>query len=211
MPNDRLTTTLIILWVIAIVLGVIALVVVFYPTGSYQPVIVQGPGTTTSFGNLATSTASSSLSGAATTTPVTLPPGTYQSNYTTPYPVTWTEGHENFSVTGATFANGMLTFSFAIQMGSASECVPLNIRLITDELGTQETPNSPAGSSFTFPDTGTCNGTPAETYSQTVSFLVSPSLASPLLFTTGGTSNVFFSVATNTTNGIDITLPGTSG
>lgn len=199
---------LIILSATALALCILTIIIVFYPTGSYQPVIVQGP-TTASFSNLPTSTASSTVN--VSTTPTILPPGSFSSEYPAPYPVAWTEGHENFSVTGATLQGNQLTFSLAIKMSNVSECVPVNLRLVADESGTLMPPSSPTGGTFTFPDTQNCGGTPGATYSQSVTFTVAPSVVAPFLFTSGGASNVFFTVATNTANRLDIVLPGNAG
>lgn len=215
--TGRLKMALIVLSAVALALGILTAFVVFVPTGSYQPVIVQGPGTV-SFSNFPSSTASSaaaapssSINVASTTPTSTIQiPGTFASEYSSPYPVTWTEGGESFSITGASFQGNQMTFSLAIVMGSVSECVPVNLRLVADESGTLEPPNSPAGGTFTFPDTQTCAGTPGATYSQSVTFPIGPSIATPFLVTTGGASNIFFNVATDTSGGVDTTLPSNS-
>ncbi len=210
--TERLKMALIILSAAALALCVLTIIIVFYPTGSYQAVVVQGP-SAASFSNLPSSTAAAatSSSGNASNTVATVPPGTFASDYSAPYPATWTEGRENFAITGAALQGNQLTLSLAIKMGTAAECVPVNLRLVADESGTLAPPNSPASGTFTFPDTQSCNGTPGATYSQSITFTIAPSAAPPYLFTTSGTSNVFFTVATNTANGLDIVLPGNSG
>jgi len=101
-----------------------------------------------------------------------------------------------------------MTFTLAVQTGAASACVPLNLRLIADEAGDLE---PPVPASFAFPGSGNCNGAPSQSYAnQTTTFTVNPANF-PLLFTTGGTSNIFFEVATTSRNGLNIDFPGTSG
>lgn len=202
MKTDWIKTSLIVLSAAALALGILTAFVVFYPTGSYQPVVVQSTGTV-SFSNLPSSTASSTS--ASSTTPMSTPtvPGGFASNYASPYPVTWIEGHETFSITGASSQGNQLTLSLTIQVGNVSECVPINLRLVADEFGTLKAPDSP--------DTQNCNGTPGATYSQSVVFAIDSSTTAPFLFTTGGTSNIFFNVATSTTGGVDIALPSHSG
>jgi hypothetical protein len=114
-------------------------------------------------------------------------------------------------VTGASWNNDQLTIELSIQMGASPACIPLNVRLVADESGDLAAPTSPAGSNFIFPDTQTCNGTPGETYSQSVTFAVNPSVVAPFLVTTGGTANMFFNVATSTDGGVDVALPGDNG
>ncbi|HEX4104036.1 MAG TPA: hypothetical protein VHZ04_00975 [Candidatus Paceibacterota bacterium] len=220
---EGLKKTLIILSSAALALGILAYLVVFFPTGGYTPVVVQGDNGTT-FASLPTSTlggASSTFitlptgtasSSSATSTVTATAPGTYATSYTAPYPVMWNEGGESFAVTGASYAEGELTLTISVQIGSAStDCVPDNMRLIVDESGTQESPSSPAGPNFSFPDTGTCMGTPGATYSESLIFPIAATIPSPFLVTTGGSSNVFFTAATSTTGGVDVALPGTQG
>ncbi len=88
---------------------------------------------------------------------------------------------------------------------------PGNLRLVADESGTLKAPDSPASGTFTFPDTKNCNGHSGLTYSEPVTFTIDSSIASPYLFTTGGASNIFFNVATNSVGGVDVALPSHSG
>lgn len=221
--SDRIRTALILLWVAAIVLGIVATIVVFYPSGGYQPVVVQGTDTT-SFSNFPTSTATSSLGNptlpSSTTETATtsasgttsgLAPGSFASTYTSPYPVTWSDSGATFAITGGSWNGNQLTLALSIQMGTNPSCVPIDIRLVTDESGDLAAPSSPSGPNFIFPDTQTCNGTLGETYSESVTFTVDPSVTAPFLLTTGGTANVFFNVATSTSGGVNVALPGNSG
>ena len=83
--------------------------------------------------------------------------------------------------------------------------MPLNVRLIADEQGDLSPPITPQ---FTFPDTGTCNGTPGETYSaQPVVFTLSDPDAFPIVLTTGGTANVLFEVVQNPDGSLSVELP----
>jgi hypothetical protein len=125
--------------------------------------------------------------------------------------VNWQEGNESFSITGASFVEGELTLTLAVEVGSNPDCVADNMRFIIDETGDQEAASSPAGPNFSFPDTGTCQGTAGSIYSESLIFPVADTIPSPFLLTTGGTSNIFFNVATDTSGGVDVTLPSTSG
>lgn len=95
-------------------------------------------------------------------------------------------------------------------MGSVPECVPLGLRLVVDEAGTLRAPVVPSNAVFNFPDTQSCAGTPGAAYSQSVIFDMSGA-AAPFLLTTGGTTNIFFQVATTSPNGIEVVLPSRSG
>jgi hypothetical protein len=91
-----------------------------------------------------------------------------------------------------------------ISMGPVAECVPLNIKIVTDENGDMAPPVSPQ---FNFPDSGTCTGTAGETYTdQQVVFSVDPT-ALPLILNTGGVSNILFEVDTTPEGGLTIELP----
>ncbi len=211
-------TAFIVLAAAALALSVITYFVVFFPSGSYAPVLVRqgGSGATTSFGNFSALTSTTSMvsstpgANAATSTPPAAPSGTYATEYAAPYPVSWDEGHERFSVTGASLQGNQFTLDLAIQMGNTSECVPLNIRFVADEAGTMKLPDSPPNGAFIFPDTQSCNGTPGATYSRSLAWTVDPALPS-FLFTTGGAANVYFLAATTTPNGMSVTFPPSSG
>jgi hypothetical protein len=118
------------------------------------------------------------------------------------------EGNETISIAAANLNGSQLTLTLSVQMGSVAECVPLNVRLVADEEGDL---TAPLTAQFTFPDTGTCEGTPGVTYNdQQIVFNVDPTTL-PLIFTTGGTSNKFFELSTTPQGGITITPPPTSG
>jgi hypothetical protein len=225
---EGLKKTLIILCSAALALGILTYLVVFYPAGNYEPANITNDNGTT-FGSIPTSTplaasssfitlptsttgASPGASSTSTSTVTATAPGTYATSYTAPYPINWTESGTTFAVTGATYSDSELTINISIVIGNAStNCVSDDMRLITDEMGTQEAPSSPAGAQFSFPDTGTCVGIPGATYSESLVFPVSPSVPAPYLLTTGGSSNTYFTAATSTSGGVDIALPGTSG
>jgi hypothetical protein len=202
---------LIALLAIAIVLGIVAYFTVFTP-GTYEfasnaPAAASG---TLSFNALANETgtpAAASGTGSAFMGN-SAASGTFASTYSYPYVMNWNEGQNDFSVTGAAFDGANLALTLKIQVGNVGGCLPLDLRLVTDETGDVEAPQ-PA--QFIFPDTSSCNGTPNATYAdQTLVFPMSPLTPTPWLFTTGGTSNQFFQVSTTTT-GIQIQLPSTSG
>ncbi|HUZ92990.1 MAG TPA: hypothetical protein VNG29_03280 [Candidatus Paceibacterota bacterium] len=133
-------------------------------------------------------------------------PGVFQSSFDTP-PVRWSQGNDNFSITGASLDGNELTLLLTVQPGGAAHCIPISLRYVTDESGDLAPPDT---QDFTFPDSGNCQGSPAATYTdQAVVFTVNP--PAPFLFTTYGSSNTFFLVATTTNNGVSVELPGTSG
>jgi hypothetical protein len=122
--------------------------------------------------------------------------------------VAWTQGNEAFSITGAEISGTQLTLDVQVAMGSVSECVPLNLRLIADEQGDLSPPITPQ---FTFPDTGTCTGTPGETYTaQPIVFTLADPSAFPIVLTTGGTANVLFEVVQNPDGTLSVQLPPSS-
>lgn len=201
--------TLIVLWVAALVLGVIMLIVVFYPTGSYKLTVNKRPVASSSPPSSLPTSTPSSTSASQTTGTAPLPPGTFASEYAFPYSVVWTESRATLSLTGASFQGNKITFKLAIKTGRTYECIQMNLRLVSDELGNLETPDT---QQFMFPDSGGCGSTPNKSYpDQAVVFTIDPGVPSPFLFTTGGASDVFFQVATTSANGIEITLPSQSG
>ncbi|HEY5220924.1 MAG TPA: hypothetical protein VIJ29_02125 [Candidatus Paceibacterota bacterium] len=144
----------------------------------------------------ASSSASSTASSSLTTTP---------GNTTV---VSWTQGNEALLITGALISGDQLTLGVQVAMGSVSECVPLNLRLIADEQGDL---SPPITSQFTFPDTGTCNGTAGETYSaQPIVFTLSDPSAFPIVLTTGGTANILFEVVQDPDGRLSAQLPPSS-
>jgi hypothetical protein len=201
MKTDRVKTTLIALSAIAAALGVIAAVVVFYPTGSYQPVIIQGPGTTTS---TTTSTASSTTHNVLPTSTASTGTATGTTGITASPIVTWNEGHGLFAITGGTLQGNQLTLTISIQGGDASSCAPSPVRYIADEAGTPKAPGAQ-----------TCTGAPGNAsgaYTESLTFTASPAAAgTPLLFTTGGASNIFFETISTAGGGIQVQLPANSG
>jgi hypothetical protein len=216
MKKITLNRILLVLGALAVVLGIVAWAVLFYSGGTY---ILSSPLPTTSVtgtsntsstaltdGNASSTDASSTLGDASSTASSTALQE-YASTYTTP-PMTWTEGYDTLSIMGATLSGSQLTLSVNVGMGAIAECVPMNLRLVTDEQGDLAGPLSP---SFTFGENGTCIGTPGTTYSsQQIIFNVDPS-SMPLSFTTGGTSNKYFLLSTTATGGITISLPPTRG
>jgi hypothetical protein len=207
-------TTLIFLGSLAVVLAIFAYFAVFGPAdGTYS--VNGGVGTDTPIATstqfiLPTSTASSTALGSGNTssTDGSGAGGTELGTAFATPPLSWPEGGSKISINALSLEGNQMTFTLTVQTGQSPECVPLNIRLVADEEGDLDPPN-PA--SFTFPDSGNCNGAPSETYAnQTTTFTVDPT-SFPLLFTTGGASNIFFEVSTSTDDGLNVLFPGTSG
>jgi hypothetical protein len=97
-----------------------------------------------------------------------------------------------------------------VTLGTLPECVPINVRLISDEQGDTAAPDSPNQTNFPL-STSTCEGDANAVYpNQPLTFTVDPA-NQPFLFMTGGTSNIYFEVSTTTTGGIDAALPQQSG
>jgi len=215
-------TTLIFLASLAVVLGIFAYFAVFGPpTGSYSvspnststdtssPFVFASSTASSTAGTVSGGTASSTggaggtgAGGSGASTPTA-----FGTSFATP-PLSWPQGQSKISIKAVTIEGDAMTFTLTVQTGGAPECVPLNLRLVADEQGDLAPPNPV---SFSFPDSGNCNGAPNQTYTnQTTTFAIDPT-ALPLLFTTGGSSNIFFEVATTTGNGLSIDFPGTSG
>ena len=203
-----INAVLVTLVVIAVILGIITAYMVFIGTGGTYVInsplggpdasIFSTTGAATSTA-LAGGTASSSASSTASSSIA------YGSSTAASVPIAWEEGNETLTVTGAAITGTQLTLSVQVAMGSVAECVPLDLRLIADEQGDL---SPPITSQFTFPDTGTCTGTPGEIYSgQQVVFSVADPTAFPFLLTTGGTSNILFEVTQNPDGSLAVQLP----
>lgn len=158
---------------------------------------------TASSTSLSSSTlALASSSSATSTTMASTTPGSTANGAT---PITWTQGNETMSVTGAQVSGAQLTLDVQVVMGSVPECVPLTLRLIADENGDLA---PPVTQQFTFPDTGTCTGTPGETYAaQQVVFTLPTPGTFPILLTTGGAANILFEVVQNPDQSLSLELP----
>jgi len=217
--NLKLRNILITLSIVAGVLVIITFYVVFYSgSGTYvvsslnsQDAGIFGSGNASA--TIASGTASSTLaftsSSTSSSTTSSTDIGAASSTDIGSAPVTWTQGNETMTITDATVSGAQLTLGVQIAMGSATECVPLTMRLIADEQGDLSPPITPQ---FSFPDTGTCNGTAGETYSaQPVVFTLSNPGVFPILLTTGGTANTLFEVMQNTDGSLSVQLPGQSG
>jgi hypothetical protein len=211
-----MTKALVILLAVAILLGIAAYFAVFTPGTS----VISGSGNgapsgTLTMNGLATGSGTQSGAGPSSANGSdtgAFPPGqngSFATNFSYPYVMNWNEGQNDFSVTGASWTGDQLTLALKVQVGNVGGCIPVDIRLVTDESGDVA---GPAQSAFSFPDTSSCNGTPNQTYeNQFLMFSIAPNAPTPLLFTTGGTSNQFFQISTTTDNGIQIQLPATSG
>jgi hypothetical protein len=205
----NLKTTLITLSCIAGLLIIITFYVVFYAGGGTYVIsanlgsnagifATSTNGATTPAGGATSSTASSTLalassSASSTATSIAAPA------------VTWTQGNEALSVINASAAGSQLTLGVQVTMDSVAECVPLTLRMIADEQGDLSPPITPQ---FTFPDTGTCNGTAGETYSaQPIVFTLPDPVTFPVILTTGGAANVLFEVTQNPDGSLNVQLP----
>jgi hypothetical protein len=205
----NLKTTLITLSCIAGLLIIITFYVVFYAGGGTYVIsanlgsnagifATSTNGATTPAGGAASSTTSSTLalassSASSTATSIAAPA------------VTWTQGNEALSVINASAAGSQLTLGVQVTMDSVAECVPLTLRMIADEQGDLSPPITPQ---FTFPDTGTCTGTPGETYSaQPIVFTLPDPATFPIVLTTGGAANVLFEVTQNPDGSLNVQLP----
>jgi len=213
----NLKTTLIALSCIAGVLIIITFYVVFYGGGgTYVVSSALGPnGGIFGAGNASTTTTASSSTAAASSTLAeasssasSTASSSLSSTQIGAGTITWTQGNERLSITDAMLSGSQLTLDVQVTMGSVGECVPLNLRLIADEQGDL---SPPITSQFTFPDTGTCNGTPGEIYSaQPIVFTLSTPGIFPILLTTGGTANTLFEIVQNSDGSLSVQLPGQS-
>jgi hypothetical protein len=212
----NLNVVIAILACIAVGFGVAAYFIIFGAgTEMIQPqnVSTQAASSGTAVFIFPSSTALSSLSAASSTTnpaTSTITSGTFSSIFSTPYPVTWSEGQSSFAISGATLAGNELTLLVNVSVGAIPQCVPINLRLISDEQGDMVAPVSPTQTNFPL-NTSTCQGTSNTLYpSQPLTFTVDPA-NTPFLFLTGGTSNIYFEVATTTSGGLDVEIPQQSG
>ena len=136
--------------------------------------------------------------------------GPFSSNFSAPYPVIWSEGQSSFAISGATLTGNELTLLINVAVGGIPQCVPINLRLISDEEGDMAAPTSPIQTNFPL-STSTCEGASNTTYpSEPLTFTVDPA-NTPFLFLTGGTSNVYFEVTPTTDGGLDVAIPQQSG
>lgn len=111
--------------------------------------------------------------------------------FSSPYPLTWQDSGINLSLTSIALYADSIALRIKIKMPNKSLCVPINIRRLVDEAGNFA---PPAAKEFSFPDSGNCNGTAGTTYeNQEIVFSIRPD-ETPLTFTTGGRSNIFFFV-----------------
>jgi hypothetical protein len=214
-----LKTSLIFLCTVAVILGVFAYFAVFGNSGTYAvnsfPSSTGAIATSTTL-TLPSSTASSSfgfdignvIGGATSSASGTAANGgPYGTVFSQPA-LTWPESGAHISINAVSLEGGAMTFTLTVTNGGQLACIPLNLRLVADEAGDL---NPPSPAAFSFPDSGNCNAAPNQTYTnQTADFTVDPT-ALPLLFTTGGASNIFFEIATTTNDGLSVDFPGTSG
>jgi len=207
--NGKITFKIVfgVLVCVVIVLGITAYIVIF--GAGTQVVQPQNTGVVASSTAVAfvfpSSTASSSLTGVGGSAS-----SSASSIFSSPYPVSWSEGQSQFAISGATLSGNNLTLMVNVTVGDIPQCVPINLRLISDELGDMVAPTSPTQTNFPL-STSTCEGTPNTLYpSEPLTFTVDPANM-PFLFLTGGASNIYFEVATTTDGGLDVAIPQQSG
>jgi hypothetical protein len=201
--------TLIILVSLAVVLGIIAYFAVFSGTQVIEPISPSAnQQSTTPTMVLTAPSSSASTTVAVSTTPTT--GQTFTANFSTPYPVVWQEGETQLAVTGVSLQGGQLTLVVGVQLGADVQCVPINLRSVTDEQGDMAAPNSPTGANFPLAPDGGCNVSANGQYSSNITFAVDPAVA-PFLLTTGAPSNIFFEISTTTGNGLQVAVPQRSG
>ena len=212
--NINLKIVLGVLVCIAVVLGIVAYFMIF-GTGTHviQPGstgTAENSSTTTVFVFPSSTTPTSLTEGNASSSASSTSFGTFSSNFPAPYSVAWSEGQSEFAIAGASLTGNELTLLVNVTMGDLPQCIPINVRLISDEEGDMVAPTSPSAINFPL-STTTCEGTPNTIYpNEPLTFTVDPTNM-PLLLTTGGTSNVYFEVSTTTDGGLDVALPQQSG
>jgi uncharacterized protein (UPF0333 family) len=206
----NLKTTLITLSSIAALLIVVTFYVVFYSSGGTY-VVSSGLGSDAGIFATSTNIATSEVASSTTSSTLALASSSASSTASSSLSsigepsVTWTQGNETLSVVDASISGSQLTLGVQVTMGSVAECVPLTLRMVADEQGDL---SPPITSQFTFPDTGTCNGTPGETYSaQPIVFTLNTPVTFPILLTTGGTANTLFEVMQNPDGSVSVQLP----
>ena len=203
--------------VLIVILGTIIYIEMFgIPFGISYTLIsnsptTSGPSHQSQSSPLSTSTITYNGSSAASSTNGTLPNSadeTLSSGVFTTSPMSWSDGGAVFSINRVMLRENQLSFTLTVQIGDSPTCVPLNLRLIADESGNLQKPDT---RDFALPKSGDCNGAPDAIYpNQIVTFTITP-VNFPLLFTTNSDSDKFFEIV-NTANGeLRIELPGTSG
>lgn len=200
---------------IAVILGIVTYFVIF---GTGTQIVQPASISSSTSSSVATfvfpsSTASSSFLGVGSATSSNASgtlSGPFSSNFSAPYPVTWSEGQSSFAISGATLTDDELTLLINVTVGDIPQCVPINLRLISDEEGDMAAPTSPIQTNFPL-STSTCEGTSNTTYpSEPLTFTVDPA-NTPFLFLTGGTSNVYFEVTPNADGSLTVAIPQQSG
>lgn len=162
------------------------------------------PSATSAVAGNSSSTALSTVSG---TSPTASDTNVSNAVFTTP-PISWSDGGATFSITAVTLQDNQLSFALTIQIGDSPVCVPLNLRLVADESGNLQEPDT---SGFVLSDSGNCNGAAGAIYqNQIVTFAVNTDNF-PILFTTNNDSGKFFEIAKTANGGLRVELPGTSG
>jgi hypothetical protein len=136
-------------------------------------------------------------------------PTSFQSTFPSTI-VAWSEGQPSFAITGGALQNGQLSLTLTVQTGNIPQCVPINVRMVSDEQGDMQAPVSPSAQNFPLGTNGDCEGTANTSYDQTITFNAS-GVSAPYLFTTGGSSNVYFEITPMSDGSLELSTPQQSG
>ncbi|MDE2019346.1 MAG: hypothetical protein KGJ13_03290 [Patescibacteria group bacterium] len=207
---------LIVLGALALILGFITYFALFSGPQYIQPSqTAQNNSQIATSSPQASSTASSTIASAASSSSPSSagsgqPQTAYQSIFQPPYPAAWVEGQQQLGIMSAMLQENQLVLGVNIQMGPSGQCVPINLRLITDENGDMAAPTAPASTNFPLAPDGTCQGDANTAYNESVTFTVDPASA-PFLISTGDSANTFFEVSTTTDGEMQVQVPQKQG
>lgn len=207
-----LKSTLIVSASTALVLGVITYFVVFGGPQDIQPAKNASSSTGTPAFTFPSSTTPGTIAGTDETTSGTVAsnmPTSFQSTFASTS-VAWNEGQPTFAIKGGTLQNNQLALAVTVQTGNIPQCVPINLRIVSDEQGDMQAPVSPSSQNFPLGQNGDCEGTANTSYDQSLIFNIG-GLNAPYIFTTGGTSNIYFEIIPMSDGSLELSIPQQSG
>lgn len=130
-------------------------------------------------------------------------PKSRTTKFSFPYPLSWSEWTYKFDLTAVSFEPERLTFYLKINTGRDAACQEIALRRLIDEEGNLAPPEN-ANGAFLQDEEGKCIAVPNAAFpDQKVVFAI-PAAEQELLFTTGGQSNIFFSVTIRGDGTVDV-------
>lgn len=120
-----------------------------------------------------------------------------------PYPLSWSEWTYKFDLTAVSFEPERLTFYLKINTGRDAACQEIALRRLVDEEGTLAPPEK-VNAAFLQDGEGKCVAVPNAAFPDQKVLFVIPSAEREFLFTTGGQSNIFFSVTVRDDGAVEV-------